>query len=232
MVADVRISRDSAFDARFDHTMPYPRPDPPIDPQRPSPEVLLWAYSQGLFPMADPHFDHLDWFSPDPRALMPLDDRFHVPKSLGRVVRSGRFDLRLDSSFERVITACAQPRLSDELTWISDTIIECYTALHQRGHAHSVEAWLDDTLVGGLYGVHLGAAFFGESMFSRPDLGGTNASKVCLVHLVEYLRSRSFQLLDTQFTNQHLEQFGVFEMPRAEYLKQLEVAVLDEHVQW
>jgi leucyl/phenylalanyl-tRNA--protein transferase len=170
--------------------------------------VLLWAYSQGWFPMANPHTGEIEWYSPDPRAIFPLE-AFHIPRSLGRLVRGGRFDIRCDTSFEEVMRACAAPRSDDPQGWID---------------AHSLEAWHEGKLVGGLYGVHVGGAFFGESMFTRPDLGGSNASKICLVHLVRWLRRRGFALLDTQFHTEHLAQFGCVEIPRGEYMQRLRQA--------
>ncbi len=186
--------------------------------------LLLSAYRRGWFPMADPLTGVIEWFNPDPRAVIPLDT-FHVPRNLARAVRAGGFAIRSDTAFQRVMRACGAPRRTEDLTWIDEHMIEAYTALHALGHAHSIEAWRDDRLVGGLYGVHVGGAFFGESMFSRPDLDGTNASKVCLVHLVRWMRHRGFVLLDTQFQTEHLEQFGCEEIPRHEYLDRLARAV-------
>lgn len=193
--------------------------------QHPDASLLLRAYAQGIFPMADPRTGRIDYYSPDPRAVLPLDGGFHVPKSLARVARSGTFELRSDTVFERVIRACAEPRPGRRETWLNERLIEPYLELHGAGFAHSVEAWRDGVLVGGLYGVHLGGAFFGESMFSRPELGGRDASKVCLVQLVEWLRAGGFRLLDTQFTTSHLERFGCLELSRKEYLAKLSVAL-------
>jgi len=195
------------------------RIEPPL-----TPELLVSAYAQGWFPMADTDTGEILWYSPDPRAVIPLD-AFHVPKSLGRVVRARKFVIRTDTSFEAVIRACAQPRAHDTGVWIDDRIEAAYNKLHELGVAHSVEAWLDGALVGGLYGVALGGAFFGESMFSRPELGGSNASKVCLVHLVSMLRQQRFNLLDTQFVNDHIVQFGCIEIPRSTYLERLRQAI-------
>ena len=194
---------------------------------------LLAAYRRGWFPMADPLTRAIEWFNPDPRAIFPLEppDAFHVPASLGREVRQGRFEIRCDTSFEQVVRACASPRGPDDLTWIDQRIVDAYTRLHRIGHAHSVEAWCEGRLVGGLYGVHVGGAFMGESMFSDAGLGGTNASKVCLVHLVRWLRHRGFGLLDTQFHTPHLARFGCMEVPREEYLLLLADAV-DRDVGW
>ncbi len=195
-----------------------------MDPQRPNAELLLRAYASGIFPMVDPHTGAIEYYSPDPRAVIPLE-RFHVPKSLARVVAKGVFELRSDTAFERVIRACSERRPDRRETWLDERLIEAYLELHARGFAHSVEAYRDGQLVGGLYGVRIGAAFFGESMFSRPTLGGTDASKVCLVELVTRLRSGGFTLLDTQFTTSHLERFGCVEIPREHYLELLADAI-------
>ena len=199
-------------------------PPDEADPQRLTPALLRWAYRRGWFPMANPEAGAIEWFNPDPRAIIPLD-AFHVPATLLREVRRGRFKIRCDTVFKSVMRACAAPRKPDDLTWIDGTMIEAYVRLHEQGSAHCLEAWQGDQLVGGLYGVHVGGAFFGESMFSRPDLGGTNASKVCLVHLVGWLRHRRFTLLDTQFGTEHLEQFGCVEIDRRQYLVRLADAV-------
>ena len=199
-------------------------PPDEADPQRLTPALLRWADRQGWFPMANPEAGAIEWFNPDPRAIIPLD-AFHVPATLSREVRKGRFEIRCDTVFEGVMRACAAPRAPDDLTWIDGAMIEAYVRLHEQGSAHCLEAWRGDQLVGGLYGVHVGGAFFGESMFSRPDLGGTNASKVCLVHLVGWLRHRGFTLLDTQFGTEHLEQFGCVEIDRRQYLVRLADAV-------
>jgi leucyl/phenylalanyl-tRNA--protein transferase len=160
----------------------------------------------------------IGWFSPDPRAIIPLDDRFHVPHGLRRRLKRNPFVITLDQAFGEVIRQCA---LSHASTWISPEIIDAYSALHARGHAHSVETWQAGQLVGGLYGVQLGGAFFGESMFHQ----ATDASKVALVALVQHLRQREFCLLDTQWTTPHLEQFGAYTIPRREYLDWLARAV-------
>jgi leucyl/phenylalanyl-tRNA--protein transferase len=181
------------------------------------PALVVAAYRRGLFPMGMDDGE-VGWFSPDPRGILPLDT-FHVPSRLARVIRHGRFEIRCDTRFEDVMRACmARP---DDGTWITDDILECYTALHRLGIAHSVEAWQDGELAGGLYGVHLGRAFFGESMFHRV----TDASKVALAALVDRLRRHGFTLLDTQWTTPHLEQFGAVEIPRADYLTQLAAAL-------
>lgn len=181
------------------------------------PALLVRAYREGLFPMALEHGE-IGWFCPDPRGILPLD-RFHVPSRLARVVRRGTFEIRMDRDFEAVMRACAD-RPADG-TWISQEILDSYLALYRLGAAHSVEAWLDGALVGGLYGVHIGGAFFGESMFHRV----TDASKVALVALVEHLRRRGFSLLDVQWSTDHLAQFGVTDVPRTTYLRLLRQAV-------
>ena len=205
---------------------------PPSDPhaQRLTASLLLWAYQQGWFPMANPLIGELEWFSPDPRGIIPLDT-FHVSGSLARECRRSRFEIRGDTAFEAVMRACASPRKSDSLSWIDDRMVEAYVGLHRLGHAHSLEAWREGQLIGGLYGVQVRGAFFGESMFSRPELGGTNASKVCLVHLVAWLRRRNFLLLDTQFWTVHLDQFGCVEVDRSRYLAMLRAA-LDQDASW
>jgi leucyl/phenylalanyl-tRNA---protein transferase len=181
-------------------------------------ELLLAAYASGWFPMADDE-GAISWYSPDPRGIMPLDD-FHVPSRLQRVLRRGTVEIEVDTAFEDVMRACAQAEREpgESGTWISEEIIESYCALHEHGYAHSIEVRQSGALVGGLYGVALGGAFFGESMFHRI----TDASKVALVALVERLRSRGFVLLDTQWVTAHLQQFGAIEIPRPEYLKRLD----------
>jgi leucyl/phenylalanyl-tRNA--protein transferase len=185
------------------------------------PEVLIATYSSGWFPMAV-EAGEIRWYSPDPRGIIPLD-RFHVPARLGRLIRAGAFQIERDRDFDAVIRACAEAdrRDNDPGTWIDREIIESYRALHHLGFAHSVEAWQDGRLAGGLYGVALGGAFFGESMFHR----AANASKVALAALVEHLRARGFRLLDIQWVTPHLEQFGAVEIPRAEYLQRLAEAL-------
>jgi leucyl/phenylalanyl-tRNA---protein transferase len=179
------------------------------------PEVLLEGYRLGVFPMAMEDGE-IGWFSPDPRAILPLEE-FHVPHTLQRIMRKKTFEIRVDASFTEVMQRCAH---RDE-TWINAEIIESYTRLHRLGHAHSVEAWQDGQLAGGLYGVSIGAAFFGESMFHHVR----DASKIALLALVERLRERRFTLLDTQWVTPHLIQFGAMEIPRAKYLHLLSSAV-------
>lgn len=179
------------------------------------PEFLLQGYRLGVFPMAMED-NSIAWFSPDPRAIIPLEN-FHVPHTLRREWRRKVFDIRIDNRFGEVIRACAKRKD----TWINDKIIESYVRLHELGYAHSVEAWNKDRLAGGLYGVAIGGAFFGESMFHRV----TNASKIALVALVEHLRARKFALLDTQWLTPHLVQFGAIEISRKQYLRRLREAV-------
>jgi leucyl/phenylalanyl-tRNA--protein transferase len=181
-------------------------------------ELLLYAYRSGIFPMAVNKRGDIGWFSPDPRALIPIDERFHISRGLRRTLRKNRFSITSDHDFEAVINACATAHGE---TWISAEIVRSYRELHRAGHAHSVETRLDGKLVGGLYGVHIGGAFFGESMFHWE----TDASKVALVALVERLRQRGFVLLDTQWTTPHLLQFGTYEVPRPQYLSLLEIAL-------
>ena len=180
-------------------------------------ELLLAAYASGWFPMADEE-GVISWYSPDPRGILPIET-FHVPSRLERVVRKGALQVEIDTAFEEVMRACAEAEREpgDTGTWISEEIIESYCALHAQGCAHSVEVRQNGVLVGGLYGVALGGAFFGESMFHR----ATDASKVALVALVERLRSHGFLLLDTQWVTAHLQQFGAIEIPRPQYLRLL-----------
>ena len=186
-----------------------------------SPELLLRAYAIGMFPMAESRGDpEIHWIDPDRRGLLPIED-FHVPRRLKRRVRRGDFQVRCDTAFDRVIRACATPAPGRRETWINPAIERLYVGLHEMGFAHSVECWRDGELVGGLYGVALGAAFFGESMFSE----ASDASKVALVHLVARLGNSGFVLLDTQFETPHLRQFGVVETSREIYRNRLARAV-------
>ncbi|MBI4428010.1 MAG: leucyl/phenylalanyl-tRNA--protein transferase [Ignavibacteriales bacterium] len=178
-------------------------------------QFLLMAYTHGYFPMADSATGEIAWFSPDPRGIFDLEN-FKVPRSLRQVIRKNIFEIRINQRFEDVIRSCG----SRKETWISEDIIRTYLKLHEQGFAHSVEAWNNGVLAGGLYGVAVGGAFFGESMFSRER----NASKVALVSLVERLRQREFELLDTQWVTSHLAMFGAKEIPRKEYLKLLKRA--------
>jgi leucyl/phenylalanyl-tRNA--protein transferase len=179
---------------------------------------LLAAYGYALFPMGMPD-GSIAWFSPDPRGLIPLD-RFHVPHGLRRVLQKSPFEIRIDTAFLTVMERCAER----EETWINQEIIDSYVALHRAGNAHSVEAWQDDQLVGGLYGVCLGGAFFGESMFHL----ARDASKVALVALVDRLRARGYSLLDTQWSTPHLAQFGCIEIPRSRYMRLLRNALMSQ----
>jgi leucyl/phenylalanyl-tRNA--protein transferase len=193
-----------------------------------TPELLLRAYSIGMFPMSDAADDpELFWVEPEIRGIIPLDD-FHVSASLAKAIRKRPFDIRFNTAFDQVVDKCAEAAPDRPSTWINQTIRELYGALHRLGHAHSVEAWESDELVGGLYGVSLGSAFFGESMFSRR----TNASKICLVHLVERLRERGFTLLDTQFTTEHLKTFGAVDIPKEAYGLLLDKAMESETVRF
>ena len=185
--------------------------------ERIPPHVLLGAYTEGVFPMAEG--GEVLWFSPLKRGLIPLDDRFHIPHGLKRVLRRKTFEVKRDSAFRQVIEACGA---RDE-TWIDQVIVESYTQLHEIGFAHSVECWDDEGLQGGLYGVALGRAFFGESMFTRK----ADASKVALVHLVEWLREDGYTMLDTQWMTDHLRQFGGEEISRDEYFILLDEALED-----
>ncbi|WP_228702810.1 leucyl/phenylalanyl-tRNA--protein transferase [Salisaeta longa] len=189
-----------------------------------TPNLLRQAYAQGIFPMGDDAHGGIHWYAPDPRGILPLD-AFHVPHNLARRVARQPFRVTTDTAFPDVIRACADR----SRTWITAPIIDAYTALHEQGAAHSVECWTDDdTLAGGLYGVALGGAFFGESMFFRVS----NASKVALVHLVQQLRAGGFALLDVQYSNAHLEQFGVVDIPRTDYMQRLAHALTIDATWW
>ena len=177
------------------------------------PQFLCAAYCNGYFPMADPNTGEINWYSPDPRTIFDLNE-FHIPRSLKLTLKKKEYEIHINKKFEEVMRACAER----EETWISETIIQSYIQLHQLGHAHSVETWKDGKLAGGLYGVAIRGAFFGESMFSRLR----DASKIALVNLVLRLKERGFTLLDTQYLTSHLEKFGAREIPRNEYLIQLE----------
>jgi leucyl/phenylalanyl-tRNA--protein transferase len=185
-----------------------------------TPDLLLRAYAAGIFPMAESADDPaLYWVEPKERGIIPLDG-FHVPSRLARTVRSDVFEIRIDSDFDAVIDGCAAPAEGRDQTWINQRIRDLYGALFDAGHAHTVETWQDGRLVGGLYGVHLGAAFFGESMFHT----ARDASKVALVHLVARLKAGGFRLLDTQFVTPHLARFGAREVPRKAYRALLDAA--------
>nr|WP_099558801.1 leucyl/phenylalanyl-tRNA--protein transferase [Hartmannibacter diazotrophicus] len=186
--------------------------------------MLLKAYACGIFPMAESAEDpSLFWIEPEERGVLPLDS-FHLPKRLARTVRADHFQVRIDSDFKGVIDGCAAPAPGRQTTWINDRIRALYASLFEAGHAHTVESWREGKLVGGLYGVSLGGAFFGESMFSRE----TDASKVALVHLVARLRAGGYRLLDTQFVTSHLARFGAIEIRRSAYRKRLGDALTTE----
>lgn len=185
-----------------------------------TPNILLSSYAQGIFPMA--HQDgNIYWYNPDPRTIIPLDNRFHVPRRLKQTIKQRPYEIRFDTNFRGVMLGCAAPAPGRESTWISDEIIQAYTWLHHLGYAHCVEAWQDGTLVGGLYGVTLRGLYAGESMFSYAK----DASKICLVYLIEHLREQRFTLLDTQFNTPHLARFGAIEIPREQYEHQLNEAM-------
>lgn len=186
-----------------------------------TPEIVLEAYTAGLFPMAENHKDQeLFWVDPTWRGILPLDD-FHVPRSLKKKIRNNPFEMRYDHNFEAVIRACAKSTTDRRETWINSEIIGLYTELFYMGYVHSVECWSGGNLVGGLYGLSMRGVFFGESMFSREQ----DASKLALVHLVARLKFGRFVLLDTQFVTEHLKQFGALEIPREKYHKLLEEAL-------
>lgn len=182
-----------------------------------TPDLILKAYAYGVFPMAERHdAAEIYWINPDFRGVLPLEN-FHIPRRLARTLRAGTFDIKVDQDFLGTIKGCAKRTQKRRDTWLNAQLIRVFTELHGRGYAHSVEAWREGRLVGGLYGIVLGAVFFGESMFSvEPD-----ASKVALVALVERLRHGGFTLLDTQFVTTHLRRFGATELPRSQYLARL-----------
>jgi leucyl/phenylalanyl-tRNA---protein transferase len=186
-----------------------------------TPQVLLKAYTAGIFPMAESADDPaLYWIEPDERGVIPLD-KFHISTSLRKTVRRKKFEVRVDTAFDQVIKACAEKTGTRDVTWINHRILKLYMQLHRMGCCHSVESWQNGQLVGGLYGVRIGAVFFGESMFSR----ATDASKVALVHLVARLNAGGFKLLDAQFQNSHLAQFGTYTIPKKQYRPILEEAL-------
>lgn len=182
-------------------------------------EMLIYGYTVGIFPMADERTDDIHWYSPDPRAIIPIE--IYQPwRSLRQALKKNLFEIKFDTAFESVMRACAAPRDYDSHTWISPEIIIAYTDLHRDGFAHSVEAWQENQLVGGLYGVSIGGAFFGESMFhTQPD-----ASKIAMHALLMHLRAQGYLLLDTQFINDNVRRYGATEIPREEYLRRLESA--------
>ena len=191
-----------------------------------TPDLILRAYASGVFPMAEAADDpELFWVDPEMRGIIPLH-AFHVPRSLAKTLRREPFEIRVNTAFDSVMEGCSESVENRPSTWINGTIREVYGSLHRLGHAHSVEAFDADGLVGGLYGVSLGSAFFGESMFSRKR----DASKICLVHLVERMRARRFTLLDTQFTTEHLKRFGAIDVPRERYHELLDAAVASPNI--
>jgi leucyl/phenylalanyl-tRNA--protein transferase len=182
-------------------------------------ETLVYAYASGMFPMAE-ETGEIFWYSPDPRAIIPIQS-YKPAKSLKPIINQKRFEIRVDTCFEQVMRNCALPRPTEPETWISEELIAAYTELHQMGLAHSVEAWQDDKLVGGLYGVSLGAVFFGESMFSFVS----NSSKVAFHYLIQILREQNYQLLDSQFMNDNVLRYGAIDIPRSAYLRRLTKAL-------
>jgi leucyl/phenylalanyl-tRNA---protein transferase len=189
-----------------------------------TPEVLLKAYACGIFPMAESADDPaLYWIEPEQRGVIPLAG-FHLPARLARTVRASRFTVRVNRDFDAVIDGCAEPKRDRSRTWINERIRRIYRALHDAGHCHTVEVYDGDHLIGGLYGVSFGRAFFGESMFHR----ARDASKIALVHLVARLKAGGYQLLDTQFVTDHLKTFGAYEVPKRRYHKLLEEAIVGE----
>jgi leucyl/phenylalanyl-tRNA---protein transferase len=204
-------------------------------------ERILSLYRHGWFPM-NQEWDDLEgeaetrWVQPELRGIIPLEEsKFHIASTLRAKVRGAKFEITTDAAFDRVIEECAQPAEGRETTWLDSEITSSFLLLHRAGRAHSVEAWTPNgssrVLVGGLYGLAMGRVFCGESMFSRPELGGTDASKVCLVHLVHHLRTRGFVMLDAQLNNDHLAQFGCHEIPRLEYMKVV-AAHAEDQVEW
>jgi len=182
-------------------------------------ETLVYAYASGVFPMAE-ETGEIFWYSPDPRAIIPIQS-YKPAKSLKPIINQKRFEIRIDTAFEQVMRNCALPRPTEPETWISEEIVQAYTELHNMGLAHSVEAWQDDKLVGGLYGVSLGAAFFGESMFSFVS----NSSKVAFHYLIQILREQKYELLDSQFMNDNVLRYGAINIPRTAYIKRLAKAL-------
>lgn len=215
-------------------------------------EVVLGAYREGAFPMAEgrdaaERGSPIGWYRPDPRAVLPIQPELvgqtegvHLPRRLMRTVRAGKFEVTTDQAFAEVIRGCALPRRDTEScsseTWIDDRIAAAFGILHEAGHAHSIETWTTDnenrrTLVGGVYGLAIGGVFCAESMFCLPELGGRDASKVALVHLIQHCQRLGFSVIDTQFTNPHIQQFGVIEIPLDHYLELLE-RLRDEPISW
>lgn len=186
------------------------------------PDILLGAYAQGVFPMAEE--GDIYWFSPEKRGVIPVDERFHIPRGLRKALRKNPYQVRCNTAFREVMLACGER----EETWIDDNILESYCALYKLGFGYSFECWDEEGLQGGLYGVRMGNAFFGESMFSRK----VDASKIALVHLVGWMREEGMTLLDTQWLTEHLRQFGGMEFPRGVYLDLLREAIGEEGEQF
>jgi len=193
--------------------------DPRLEPER-----LLGAYRWGAFPMGNPRTNEVEFYAADPRAVLPLET-FRTPRGARRKLDRGLFTVSVNRAFEAVMRGCAVDRGGDNESWITESMIDAFVALHRLGHAHSVETWRDGRLVGGVYGVAIGAAFFGESMFSRLDDGGSDASSAALSCLVERLLDRGFTLFDCQYANEHTERLGAIEINEREYLDQLAAAV-------
>lgn len=192
-----------------------------MEPLEITPDMLIKAYAVGVFPMAEDRDDpELFWLDPRMRGILPFEE-FHIPRRLKRTIRQQKYDVTFNVDFSAVMEGCAEVTTTRPQTWINDQIFDLYTALHMKGHAHSVEVWEKDELVGGLYGVSLGGAFFGESMFSRRK----DTSKIALVHMMARLSKAGYILMDTQFITDHLQQFGAKEIPRDEYRKKLETAL-------
>ncbi|MBL1216410.1 MAG: leucyl/phenylalanyl-tRNA--protein transferase [Planctomycetes bacterium] len=210
-------------------THPPPKPDRSANPLEP--HNLLRAYSLGAFMMADPDTGSHNFYCCDPRAVLPFH-AFHCPRSLRKLIRRKHFQIRSNTAFSQVMRHCSRPRRADDQPWISPQMIAAYSTLHDLGFAHSIEAYLGDTLVGGIYGVSIHAAFFAESMFCLPQRGGSNASKVCLAALVSHLRNRHYLLLDVQLANPHTEQFGVVNISHADFTQQLQNALAATNVCW
>lgn len=182
-------------------------------------EEMVSAYSSGYFPMAEPGGE-IYWYNPHPRAIIPIET-YKPSKSLKPILNKNQFEIRINQNFKQVMVECAAPRKDEELTWISEYLVEIYTQMHEKGYAHSVEAYEKGILVGGLYGVCIGGAFFGESMFTRVS----NASKVAFHYLIEILKTNGFELLDTQFMNDNVKRYGAIDISRAIYLRKLKSAI-------
>ena len=189
-----------------------------------TPAQVLLAYRHGLFPMSRGKFGEIEWFMADPRTIIPLDDRFHIPRTVRKLIRKGGYEIKINHRFPEVIRACARHYSVAEEIWLSDEMIELYLELQTLGYAHSIEVWIEGELVGGLYGVALAGAFFGESMFSRAP----SASQLALVALVERLRERQFLLLDAQMRTPHISRYGAVDLTHEQYLTHLSEALLEE----